>query len=297
MPTVERKTSPPAPSTEELLAHVESHLAAAIDGAMEAPPRLLEAARHAVLGGGKRLRPLLCIRAALAAGGRVDEALHSATAIELIHAFSLVHDDLPALDNDDLRRGRPTVHRAFGEAMAILCGDFLLGLACATISEGPVEPLRATQELLHATNRMIFGQVFDTLGGTDSSAEADEQLRAIHALKTGALILVSCRLGGIAAAAPPAIVSSLDHYGIALGQMFQAVDDLLDETQTTEHLGKAAGKDRDAGKLTYPRVHGLEGTRTRIEGLRVKALAAISGMGPEADPLRQLAEELATRSR
>ncbi len=284
-------------TTEDLLEAVEATLAARIDTETDAPPRLLEAARYAVLGGGKRLRPLLCLRSAIAAGGRHENALMPAAAVELVHAFSLVHDDLPALDDDDLRRGRPTVHKAFDEATAVLAGDFLLTLAIGTVAASPIEPQMATRELVHATNGMIFGQVYDTLGGTDPSLPLDEQLRGIHERKTGAMIRVSCRLGAIAANASEEALASLDTYGIVIGQMFQAVDDLLDETQSTEHLGKAAGKDRDAGKLTYPRVHGLDGTRSLIESMRRQALASLEAFGDEATPLRTLAEDLATRTK
>lgn len=283
--------------TPRLLEAIEETLAAQLDAQAEAPPRLLEAARYAVLGGGKRLRPLLCLRSAIAAGGRAEAALLAAASVEFVHAFSLVHDDLPALDDDDLRRGRPTVHRAFDEATAILAGDFLLAVAVETVAASQIEPQRSTRELLAATNRMIFGQVYDTLGGTDPALPREQQLRGIHERKTGAMIRVSCRLGAIAASASPACFAALDAYGVVIGQMFQAVDDLLDETQTTEHLGKAAGKDREAGKLTYPGVHGIEGTRSLVESMRAEAMRSLAPLGPEAEPLRSLAEELATRTR
>lgn len=286
-----------AAETNELLAKVEQELADRLDRQVDAPPRLLDACRYAVLGGGKRLRPLLCLRSAEAVGGRVEDALPAAAAVEFVHAFSLVHDDLPALDDDDLRRGRPTLHRAFDEAMAVLAGDFLSMLAIETVGELRQEPERATRELVRATNSMIFGQVYDTLGGTDPSLPPAEQLRAIHDRKTGAMIAVSCRLGGLSAAADPEAMRSLDRYGAVIGQMFQAVDDLLDETQTTEHLGKAAGKDREAGKLTYPRVHGIDGTRRIVAGMLEESLNALRPFGTAAEPLRALAEDLARRTR
>ncbi|MGA1707758.1 MAG: polyprenyl synthetase family protein [Phycisphaerales bacterium] len=284
-------------SSTALLDAIETTLAARIEAETDAPPRLLEAARYAVLGGGKRLRPLLCLRSAIAAGGRYEDALLPGAAAELVHAFSLVHDDLPALDDDDLRRGRPTVHKAFDEATAVLAGDFLLTLALGTVAASKVDPSRATRELIQATNAMIYGQVYDTIGGTDPTLPLEAQLRGIHERKTGAMIRVSCRLGAIAAGASPEAFEALDAYGIVIGQMFQAVDDLLDETQSTEHLGKAAGKDRDAGKLTYPRVHGLEGTRSLIESMRREAIEALSPLGETAEPLRSLAEDLATRTK
>ncbi|MGA0418837.1 MAG: polyprenyl synthetase family protein [Phycisphaerales bacterium] len=302
-PSTESSSSPcdssagSAPATSTLLDKIERALADRLDAQPDPPPRLLAAARHAVLGGGKRLRPILCLRAALAVGGRIEDAVDVASAVEFVHAFSLVHDDLPALDDDDLRRGRPTVHKAFDEATAILAGDFLLAVAAQSAAASPVDAGRATRELLAATNEMIFGQLQDTLGGTDPSLPEADQLRAIHARKTGALIAVSCRLGALAGRADEPTVAALDRFGGVLGQMFQAVDDLLDETQTTEHLGKAAGKDREAGKLTYPRIHGIEGTRRLIESMRESSLAAISDLGRVADPLRDLVEDLAVRTR
>jgi len=286
-----------APTRETLLEEIERRLAAHLDAQPDPPAALLEAARYAVLGGGKRLRPLLCLRSALAVGGRLEDALDAAVSVEFVHAFSLVHDDLPALDDDDLRRGRPTVHKAFGEAIAILAGDFLLAVAAQAAAASPIDAERSAREVLAATNEMIFGQVQDTLGGTDPSLPADEQLRAIHARKTGALITVACRLGGIAGRAEATRLAALDRFGTVIGQMFQAVDDLLDETQTTEHLGKAAGKDRDAGKLTYPTVHGVEGTRRLVETMRREAIDALGGFGAAADPLRELVEDLAVRTR
>lgn len=286
-----------APSSAMLLAEIERSLAAHLDAQPQVPPRLLAAARHAVLGGGKRLRPLLCLRSALAVGGRLEKALDAASAIEFVHAFSLVHDDLPALDDDDLRRGRPTVHKAFDEATAILAGDFLLAVAAQAAASSPVDALRVLRELLAATNEMIFGQIEDTLGGTDPQLPEAEQLRQIHARKTGALIEAACRLGGICAGADAPRLAALDRFGRVIGQMFQAVDDLLDETQTTQHLGKAAGKDREAGKLTYPRVHGLDGTRRLVESMRAEAIDALAPLDGAADPLRVLVEDLAVRTK
>jgi len=285
------------PPSEALRAQIERTIAEHLDAQPNPPPRLLEAARHAVLGGGKRLRPMLVLRSALAVGGRVEDALDVAVAVEFVHAFSLVHDDLPALDDDDLRRGRPTLHKAFDEATAILAGDFLLAVAAQAATASPVDGRRSVRELLAATNEMIFGQVQDTLGGTDPTLPQAEQLREIHARKTGALIAVACRLGGIAARADDRSLAALDRFGRVIGQMFQAVDDLLDETQTTEHLGKAAGKDRNAGKLTYPRVHGLDGTRRLVESMRREAIEAIAPLDASADPLRRLVEDLAVRTR
>lgn len=286
-----------APRSDRLLEQVEASLERCLECHPDAPPRLLEACRHAVLGGGKRMRPRLCVLSAEAAGGTLAAALPAACAVELVHCFSLVHDDLPALDDDDLRRGRPTVHRAFGEATAILAGDYLLGIALETLLRSGPRGGDLAAELSAATNRMIIGQVWDTLGDTGEALSPAAQLRRIHGDKTGALITAACRLGGIAAGADPGRLASLTAFGTAIGQMFQAVDDLLDETQSSEHLGKTAGKDLKAGKLTYPLVHGQSGTREAIRHLHVEAVAALSPLGAEADPLRQLAEGLAVRTR
>jgi geranylgeranyl pyrophosphate synthase len=288
--------APKPPAAEDLLMQVEHALRGTLEIHPDLPPRLLEACRHAVLGGGKRMRPQLCIRSAEAIGGSRLQALPAACAVELVHCFSLVHDDLPALDDDDLRRGQPTVHRAFDEATAILAGDYLLGIAMETLLRSGPRGGELAAELAAATNRMIIGQVWDTLGGTDPSLSPAAQLRQIHADKTGALITASCRLGAIAADADPGSLEALTRYGVAIGQMFQAVDDLLDETQTSEHLGKTAGKDLKAGKLTYPLVHGQEGTREAIRLLGSEAEAAVLPLGPRAAPLRALVASLSTRT-
>jgi geranylgeranyl diphosphate synthase type II len=280
-----------------LLDSVETALSETLLLHRDAPPRLIEACRHAVLGGGKRLRPLLCLRCCEAVGGRGADALPAACAVELVHCFSLVHDDLPALDDDDLRRGRPTVHRAFDEATAILAGDYLMGLAFETLLGHARHGARLAAELATATNRMIVGQVWDTLGETREGLPAAAQLRRIHRDKTGALILGACRLGAICGGADEEALAAITTFGDAAGEMFQAVDDLLDETQSTEHLGKASGKDREAGKLTHPAVHGLDGTRAAIEALRVRAIEALRPFEGAGEPLAALAEQLAARTR
>ena len=280
-----------------LLDSIEAALSEALLLHEDAPPRLIEACRHAVLGGGKRLRPLLCVRCAEAVGGSAADALSAACAVELVHCFSLVHDDLPALDDDDLRRGRPTVHRAFDEATAILAGDYLMGLAFETLLRHPRHGARLAAELATATNRMIVGQVWDTLGETREALPAAVQLQRIHRDKTGALIVGACRLGAICGGADEQDLAAITAFGTAAGEMFQAVDDLLDETQSTEHLGKASGKDRDAGKLTYPAVHGLDGTKAAIETLRNRAIEALRPFGAAGEPLMVLAEQLAARTR
>ena len=280
-----------------LLESVERALAQAIDGRALAP-RLAEAMRYASLGGGKRVRPLLTIRCGLAAGASEASALlPAAIAFEFIHAFSLVHDDLPALDNDDMRRGRATTHKTFGEALAILAGDGLQSLAIETALASPRAPERVAIEVARACTDMISGQVYDTLGGFPTGCDAPaDRLALIHRNKTGALLRGACRVGAIAAGANPAMLERFTRYGEAMGHMFQVVDDILDETQSSQTLGKSAGKDKAQGKTTYPSVHGLDRSRAFVQQLRDEALDALSGLDSASDPLRALARNLATRT-
>lgn len=283
-------------SESQLLEGIEQALDHAL-ATRELAPRLRDAMRYACLGGGKRVRPILVLRACEAVGGPWDAALPGAIALEMVHCFSLVHDDLPALDNDDLRRGRPTTHKAHGEPLAILAGDALMSVAMETALKSPINPATVAQELAWATTAMITGQVYDTLGGFEGNPPDNERLRVIHLNKTGALIRCACRMGALCGGATPAKLAALTAYGEAMGLMFQVVDDILDETQSTEHLGKAAGKDRDAGKMTYPAVHGLEASRRTVAELRETALRTVAELGSGADPLRAAAEALAIRTR
>ena len=264
------------------------------------PASLIDAISYALFGGGKRVRPVLCLRACDVVGGTVDAALPDACAIELIHTFSLVHDDLPAMDDDDLRRGRPTLHKHTNEAMAILAGDAMTALAFEIIAEQVKDAATAHQltlELSTATNAMIAGQVYDTMGGQDPALEPIDQLRQTHRNKTGALLRASVRMGAITGNASDKQLDNLSHYADAIGLMFQAVDDLLDVTQSAEKMGKATGKDAEQGKLTYPGLLGVAGTRAEIEKLLAQALDALSGFDAKADPLRDMAKKLATRER
>lgn len=264
------------------------------------PDNMREPVSYAVLGPGKRLRPILTLLSADAAGGPRTAALPPAIALELIHAFSLVHDDLPAMDDDDLRRGRPTLHIHAGEAMAVLTGDVLVSLAISHIAHAPFRDgirLAIIREISDATSEMIEGQVYDTLGGFEADDHPRKRMERIHALKTGALIKAACRCGALAVGAPQESLDALTHYGHAIGLMFQAVDDLLDETQTTEHLGKASGKDKNLGKLTAPEVLGLDGTRERIASLERTAREALMPLGDAARPLIDLCAYLANRTR
>lgn len=269
------------------------------------PANLADAIRYSLLGPGKRMRPLLVWHACAAAGGEPERALPAAAGIELIHAFSLVHDDLPGIDNDDLRRGRPTLHRHTSEAMAILAGDAMLTLAFKVVTDEIADPALAAaivRELADSTTAMIAGQVYDTLGGFPEAAPGTplddaSRLEAIHHNKTGALIRASCRMGALCGRAPGATLDALTVYGEAIGLMFQIVDDLLDVTQTTEHLGKKSGKDQDAGKLTYPGVFGIERSRAEVRRLHDRAQEALRPLGPAAAPLRDLCAYMAVRSR
>lgn len=282
-------------STDELLLElVETGLSKAIDR-LDLAPLLDEATRYVLLGGGKRLRPVLVLRACEAVGGRPEDAVPGAVALECIHAFSLVHDDLPAMDDDDLRRGRPTAHKVYGEDVAILVGDLLHCVAAEVALSSPVEPVAVASAVMEATRRMIEGQVHDTVGGFPAGLD-DElgRLRLIHRLKTAALIGASCRVGAIVGGGDP---EKLDRYGSAIGLMFQVVDDILDETQSTEHLGKTGGKDRASGKRTYPAILGLDESRAEVARLEAEAIGSLASLGPGAEPLRSLATALSVRTR
>lgn len=278
-----------------------------IDGRAMAP-NLREAVRYALLGGGKRLRPLLVARCCQAVGGELDTAMTPAAAIEMVHTFSLVHDDLPAMDDDDLRRGRPTLHRHTNEAMAILAGDMMLGLAAELIlQEASPEVLaaRLARELMAANNDMITGQVHDTLPDFPESTAPMERLKTIHHHKTGALIRCACRMGALAGGADEAQLAAISDYAAAIGLMFQVVDDILDVTQSTEQLGKTAGKDVLQGKLTYPALIGLEASREVVANLQADAHAALASLekanqsrhAPQVAELGRLCDYLASRSK
>jgi len=296
-----------SPKTTEVTGATDGELVERVDRALgefldarPLPASLVDAIRYAVFGGGKRVRPILCLRACEAVGGAVDRALPGACALELIHTFSLVHDDLPAMDDDDLWRGRPTLHKHTSEAMAVLAGDAMTALAFELIAEGvgaSGDAQRLSLELSRATNAMIAGQVYDTMGGQDASLEPIDRLRQTHRHKTGALLRASVRMGAIAGGAGEAQLDRLTGYAEAIGLMFQAVDDLLDVTQTAEKMGKATQKDAEQGKLTYPGLLGIDGTRAEVERLRGEALAALDGFEAGADPLREMAERLASRQR
>lgn len=263
------------------------------------PPKLAEAMRYSLLAGGKRLRPVLVRWCCEACGGEPDAAMPPALAIECVHTFSLVHDDLPALDDDDYRRGRPTNHRKFGEALAILAGDALLTLAFEILSEDISNQKQAVvmmRELSVAAggSGMIGGEVLDLAG--QSCAPNIEEVAKIHAAKTARLIQGACRLGGIAANAETKQFNALSEYGHALGLAFQVSDDLLDVTGDLETTGKQTGKDAAAGKQTYPGIVGIEESKRIADELVEQALGALSPLGSAATRLTVLARYVVKRT-
>ena len=285
-------------------AMVDAHLERFVSS-IDLADSLRDAVRYALLGGGKRLRPCLALECAAAVGAPRESALPAAAAVELIHAFSLAHDDLPAMDDDDLRRGRPTLHKATSEAMAILAGDAMTVLAFRAIASEGVDLALAgllTRELADASGAMIVGQVYDTLGGLPEGLDARQRVALIHRCKTGALILASCRMGAmmglhsIGAQGRADALDALTTYGTAIGLMFQIVDDLLDVEQTPENTGKRTGKDAAAGKATFPGVLGVEGSRAEVERLRGAARRALAPLGARGDELARICDFLAVRT-
>lgn len=266
----------------------------------ERPPELHAAMRYAVLGEGKRLRPVLVLAAAEACGGEADQALRAAAAVEFVHSYSLVHDDLPAIDDDDLRRGRPTCHKVFGEAMAILAGDALLTLAFEVLTEQVEDCALATAlvcELARAAGHagMVGGQVVDIL--SEGEEPSSELLDYIHRHKTGALIRASVRMGSLCAGAPEERLRALTAYGERVGLAFQIADDCLDVTSSAKELGKATQKDLERGKLTYPGLVGLEEARAAARRLVEEAVVWLQDFGAEARLLEQLARFMIRRRR
>jgi len=265
------------------------------------PPTIHRAMRYSLFAGGKRLRPALCLAAAAACGGDDAQAMPLACAVECIHTYSLIHDDLPAMDNDDYRRGKLTNHKVFGEGIAVLAGDALLTQAfeiAAQCRGWPRYPHRTIiLELAHAAGslQLIAGQVADLEGeGNKISAQ---HLRYIHERKTSALLCCAVRLGGMSANCTPAQLKALTGFGYHVGLAFQVIDDILDVTQTSEKLGKTAGKDTKAQKATYPSIVGLERSRKIAEQLTQRAFAALKAFKGKAPALEALAEHLLRRDR
>ena len=256
---------------------------------------LEEAMRYSMLAGGKRVRPTLCMEVAWVFGSEPSRVLPSAAAIELIHTYSLIHDDLPAMDDDDFRRGRPTAHKKFGEAMAILAGDAFFGEALALITvhqEGSCEQvLEVVRELADSTgvNGMVGGQVIDMdLTGVGHRADP-ETLHMIHRFKTGALIKSSARIGAILAGASEEEQAAVSEYASELGLCFQVVDDVLNATSTRDALGKRAGSDAEQGKATFVGLYGLDGARQEADRVAERSLAALSRIDGDTSGLKQMA--------
>jgi geranylgeranyl diphosphate synthase type II len=288
---------------------VEGRLREMVDSGAECPPAILEAMRYSLLAPGKRLRPLLVILSAEACGGSVAAALPAACAVEMIHAYSLVHDDLPAMDDDDLRRGLPTCHKRFGEAMAILAGDALLTLAFQVLADNypPVTAAACCGELARGAGAagMVGGQVEDLAWEQESSqgVRSLSILEGIHARKTGALFRACLRLGVWVAqgektgGADREMLKRMDAYGCCFGQAFQITDDLLDVESSAEAAGKRVHKDAARGKLTYPGLLGVAESRRRAEQLSQEATGALRPLGNKAERLVELAASILERSR
>jgi geranylgeranyl diphosphate synthase, type II len=263
------------------------------------PRSIHRAMRYSVFAGGKRIRPVLCLETARLFLGAPDRAIPVACALEFIHTYSLIHDDLPALDNDDLRRGKPTSHKKFGEAIAILAGDGLLTLAFEALANSPLTPDRRVQVISEISmaagtvRGMVGGQVADLEAG---GKELDERtLEYIHRSKTAALIRASIVSGAVAGGAAESDVARLRNFGENIGWAFQVVDDILDVEESSAALGKTAGKDQAQKKLTYPAVHGLEKSKGMAATLTRQALAELQAYGPKAERLELVARYLVER--
>jgi geranylgeranyl diphosphate synthase, type II len=279
---------------------VEEALRRLVPPETAAPESIHKAMRYSLFAGGKRVRPILCIAAAQTLSDSPAGVESAACALELIHTYSLIHDDLPALDNDDLRRGRHTCHKVFGEAIAILAGDALLTLAFQVLAQLDCEParkIRLIEELALASGTvdgMIGGQVHDLEGEGQPPTAA--LLEAIHRAKTGALLKASLRMGAIYAGANDDQLQALSCYGEHIGLAFQIVDDVLDVEQPSEALGKTAGKDARQQKITFPAVYGLERSRAMAEQERIAAHLALRAFDDRAQRLRELADFIVRRT-
>ena len=291
----------PLPPPAVLRSRIEAVLDAALPVEAREPSRLHAAMRHAVLGGGKRMRALLAYATGHACGAPLDALDDAAAAVELVHAYSLVHDDLPAMDDDALRRGKPTVHVAFDEATAILAGDALQTLAFQTIAEDTgleaATRIALIAELARAAatpEGMVAGQALDMEGETRQVNGA--QLEEIHRLKTGALIRAAARCGAIIGGANEDEIAAITSYGSHLGLLFQITDDFLDVTATAEDLGKTPGKDARSNKATYPALHGMEETRAAAIEAHRNACHALDQLDRTTDDLKKIADFILHRT-
>jgi geranylgeranyl diphosphate synthase type II len=308
MPSQPRRRPPINVDSFDLHAYLEFQ-SAAVNRALnqylppesKRPETIHRAMRYSIFAGGKRLRPVLCLAAAEACDGKPAEALPLACAVECIHTYSLIHDDLPAMDNDDFRRGKPTNHKLFGEGIAVLAGDALLTQAFEIAAQCRGWPRYQHQDVILELARasgslqLIAGQVADLEGEGKTLSAA--QLKYIHERKTSALLCASVRLGGMSANATPAQLKALTQFGYNVGLAFQIIDDILDVTQTSEKLGKTAGKDTRAQKATYPSIVGLEKSRKIAERLTAKAFASLKVFKGKAHSLEGLADFLLKRDR
>ncbi len=291
-------------SLREFLAEQVHSIDAALDRltppASAHPETIHRAMRYSLFAGGKRIRPILCLQSAAAIARDAPGALEAGCALEMIHTYSLIHDDLPALDNDDFRRGKPTCHKVFGEAMAILAGDALFTLAIQTLARIECVPAAAKVALIGELS-CASGTVDGMIGGQVTDIEGEKQpptaalLDSIHRAKTGALLRASVRMGGICAGGGEAQIAALSRYGEHVGLAFQIVDDILDVEESSDALGKTAGKDAAQGKITFPAVYGLDVSRRMAQEQCSLAHAALEPFGPRAARLHEIADLIVHR--
>lgn len=281
---------------------VDKALEALVPPAKTYPPKIFEAMRYSLFAGGKRVRPILAIAAAEALGAKTAGLLPVAGTLELIHTYSLIHDDLPAMDDDDFRRGRPTCHKVYGEAMAILAGDGLLNMAFEALSDPRRLKAIPAGRLVSITREIALASgVFGMVGGQVVDMESEGKdvdfptLEYIHTHKTGALIRASVRVGALYAKASEKRLKALTRYGEMVGLAFQIADDILDLVGTQEEIGKDVGSDLKKGKKTFPSFYGLEESRRRANEVADHAIAALKDFDRKADPLRELAAYIVTR--
>jgi len=298
-------TNPPTPSTFDLsqyLSDRSQQVEAALDHSLPVvyPEKIYEAMRYSLMAGGKRLRPILCLATCEMIGGHSDVAMPTACALEMVHTMSLIHDDLPSMDDDDYRRGQLTNHKVYGEDVAVLAGDALLTYAfeyIATQTQGadPTQVLQVVAQLGKAVGAegLVGGQIVDL--ASEGTAVDEKTLTFIHMHKTAALLEVSVTSGAILAGADTAVVDSLRRYAQRIGLAFQIVDDVLDITSTSETLGKSVGKDIAAQKATYPSLWGLEESQRKAEQLVAEAIAELTAFGERARPLIAIAQYITAR--
>ncbi len=285
----------------ELKSAVDEQLDHLLPAEVEQPPTIHRAMRYSVFAGGKRVRPILIVAAGESLGGARDTLLHLGAAVEMMHTYSLIHDDLPALDNDDLRRGQPTCHKVFGDAIAILAGDALMTRSYQALSELPhvsdAVRLAILREIAYATGTvegMIGGQVADL--ESEGKPICAPVLEYIHRSKTGALLTSCTRCGALAAGANGDQLHALTEFGRKIGLAFQIIDDILDVTTSSEKLGKTPGKDQKVKKATYPALYGIEASRHKAQELIRGALEEVRDLGSRAEPLRELAQYVCSRT-